>query len=88
MAAGKFFLGNNLQGLTPLASKVNKLLLSLDIDQHNAMESFAIKWNVVLETSKVFLNDIFTEPDGSSGIKNIITDRLNLGVGELEVDDI
>ena len=88
MAAGKFFRENNLQGLTPLASKVNKLLVSLDIGQHNAMESFAVKWNVVSETSKVFLNDIFTELDGSSVIKNIITDRLNLGVGELQVDDI
>ena len=62
--------------------------MSLDIGQYNAMESFAVKWNVVSDTSKVFLNDIFTEHDGSSGIKNIITDRLNLGVGELQVDDI
>ena len=29
---------------------------------------------------------IFTELDGDSGIKNVITDRLNLG--ELQVDDI
>ena len=29
---------------------------------------------------------IFTELDGYSGIKNVITDRLNLG--ELQVDDI
>ena len=50
------------------------------------MDSFAIKCNVVSEASKVFLNDIFTELDESSGIKNIITDRLNLGVvGELQV---
>ena len=62
--------------------------MSLDIGQHNVMESFAVKWNVVSETSKVFLNDIFTELDGSSGIKNIITDRLNFGVGELQVDHI
>ena len=60
---------------------MNKLLVSQDIGQHNAMESFAVKWNVVSETSLVFLNDIFTELDESSGIKNIITDRLNLGVG-------
>ena len=60
---------------------MNKLLVSLDIGQHNSMEIFAVKWNIVLETSKVFLNDIFTELDRSSGIKNIITDRLNLGVG-------
>ena len=36
---------------------------------------FAAKWNVVSDTSKVLLNDIFAELDGSSGIKNIITDR-------------
>ena len=88
MTAGKSFCGNNLQGLTPPASKVNKLLVSLDIGQHNAMDSFAIKCNVVSEASKVFLNDIFTELDESSGIKNIITNRLNLGLGELQVDDI
>ena len=45
------------------------------IAQHNAMEVFAVKWNVVSEISKVLLNDIFAELDGSSGIKNIITDR-------------
>ena len=67
---------------------MNKLLVSLDTGQHHAMESFAVQWNVISETSKVFLNDIFTELDGSSGIKNIITDRLNLGVGELQVDNI
>ena len=81
MVAGKFFRKNNLQGLTPLVSEVNKL-----IGQHNAMGIFSIKWNVISETSKVLLNDIFAELDGSSGIKDIITDRLNLG--ELEVDDI
>ena len=43
------------------------------------MEIFAIKWNVVSGASKVLLNGIFTELDGISGIKNIITDRLNLG---------
>ena len=86
MAAGKFFRENNQQGLTSLVSEVNKLLVSLDIGQHNAMEIFAVEWNAVSETNKVLLNDIFTEFDGSSGIKNIITDRLNLG--ELQVDDI
>ena len=87
MVAGKFFRENNLQGLTPLVSQVNKLLVSLDIGQHNAMEIFAVKWNVVSETSTaVLLNDIFTELDGSSGIKNIVTGRLNLG--ELQVDDV
>ena len=39
------------------------------------MEIFAVKWNV-LDISKVLLNDIFAELDESSGIKNIITDRL------------
>ena len=46
------------------------------------------KWkkNVVLEISKVLPNDIFAELDERSGIKNIITDRLNLD--GLQVDDI
>ena len=52
------------------------------ISQHNAMEIFVLKWNVVSET----LFDIFTELDRSIGIQNILTDRLNLG--ELQVDDI
>ena len=87
VVAEKFFRENNLQGLTPLISQVNKLLVSLDIGQHNAMEIFAVKWNVVSETSTaVLLNDIFTELDGSSGINNIVTGRLNLG--ELQVDDV
>ena len=45
------------------------------------MEIFAVKWNIVSDISKVLLNDVFTELDGSSGIKNIIsyTDRLNIG---------
>ena len=42
------------------------------IGQHNAMEIFDLKWNVVSKTSKVLLNDIFTERDRSSGIKNIL----------------
>ena len=65
---------------------MNKPLVSLDIGQHNAMEIFAVKRNVVSETSKILLNDVFTQPDGSSEIKNIITDILNLG--EFQVDDI
>ena len=56
MVAGKFFWENNLLGLTPLISKVNKLLVSLYIGQHNAMEIFAVKWDVILETNKVLLN--------------------------------
>ena len=47
---------------------------------------FAVKLNFVSEISKVLLNDIFAELDGSSGIKNIITGRLSLG--GLQVDDI
>ena len=39
------------------------------------MEIFTVKWNVVSDISKVLLNDIFAELDGSCGIKNIITDR-------------
>ena len=67
-----------------IVSKVNKFLVSLDIGQHNAMDIFDLKRNVVSEASKVLLNDIFTELDGSSGIKNIVTERLNLA--ELQVD--
>ena len=69
---------NNLQGLTPRVSEVRKLLVPLGIGQHNAIEIFAVKWNVVSEISKVLPNNIFAEFDGSSGIKNIITYRLNL----------
>ena len=53
--------------------------MSLGIGQHNATEIFAVKWNVVSEISKVLLNDVFAEHDGNSGVKNITTDRLNLG---------
>ena len=43
------------------------------------MEIFTVTWNVVSDISKVLLNDIFAEIDGSSEIKNIITaDQLNL----------
>ena len=45
------------------------------IGQHNAIDIFAAKWNIVSNISKVLLNDIFAELDGSSGIKNVITDR-------------
>ena len=50
------------------------------------MEILAVRWNVVSEISKLLLNNIVAELDGSGGIKNIITDRLNLG--GLQVDDI
>ena len=59
--------------------------MSRYIGQNNTIEIFAVTWNVVSEISKVLLN-IFAELDGSSGIKNIITDQLNLG--GLQVDDI
>ena len=75
-----------MQVLTPRVSEVRKLLLSLDICQHNALEIFAIKNNNFSEIRKVLLNDIFAEFNGNSRIKNIITDRLTLG--ELYVDDI
>ena len=68
-------LMNNLQGLTPRVSEVRKLLVSLGI-LVNIMQwrFFAVKWNVVSDISKVLQNDIFAALDGSSGIKNIITD--------------
>ena len=76
-----------MQGLTPLVNEVRKPLVSLDIGQHNALEIFALKSIMFLETSKDLLNDdAFAEFDGSSRMKNSITDRLNLG--ELQVDNI
>ena len=44
------------------------------------MEIFAVKWNVVSDISKLLLNDIFAELDGSSGIKNISTDSIENSV--------
>ena len=52
------------------------------------MEIFAVKLNVVSETSKVSLNNIFAELDGSSGIKNIINYTARLNIDGLQVDDI
>ena len=75
-----------MQGLTPLVNEVRKPLVSLDIGQHNALEIFALKSIMFLETSKDLVNDAFAEFDGSSRMKNSITDRLNLG--ELQVDNI
>ena len=49
--ARNFFL--IMQGLTPLATEVRKLLVSLDIGRHNALEIFAVKRNIVSEISKV-----------------------------------
>ena len=62
--------------------------VSWSIGQHNAMEIFAVKLNIVSETSKVSLNNIFAELDGSSGIKNIINYTVRLNIDGLQVDDI
>ena len=64
-----------MQSLTPRVSKVRKLLVSLDIGQHNALEIFAVERNIFLEISKVLLNDAFAKFDRINRIKNIITDR-------------
>ena len=53
------------------------------------MKIFAAIWYVVSDISKVLLNDIFTELDRISGIKNIITDTLVKSFKSgLQVDDI
>ena len=81
VVTGKFIrknVFNNLEGLTPrVVSEVTKLLVSLGI-LTNIMQwrFFAVKSNVVSDIIQVLLNDIFAELDGSSGIKNIITNRL------------
>ena len=49
------------------------------------MENFAVKASTISEINTELLNDIFTEFDRSSPIKNI-TDKLNLV--EVEVDNI
>ena len=49
------------------------------------IQIFVVKWNIISEISQLLLNDIFAEFDGSSGIKNIITDKLSLG--GLQLDD-
>ena len=64
------------------------------IGQHNAMEILAVTWNVLSEVSKALLNDIFAELDGSTGIKNIIIDRLAKSfkswwmIYDISVDDV
>ena len=50
-----------MQGLTPRITEGRKLLVSQDIDQHNALEIFAVKKNIVSEIIKVSLNHIFAE---------------------------
>ena len=47
----------------------------MSIGLHNTTEIFTVKWNVVSEISIVYLNNIFAELDGSSGIN--YTDRLS-----------
>ena len=59
--------------------------MSLDIGQHNVLEIFTVKKTIFSEVSKELLNEFFANFDGSSRIKNIITDRLNFS--ELQVDD-
>ena len=71
--------------MVPRVSKLWKVLVSQDIGQHNALEIFAVKRNIISEISKELLNYIFAEFDKSSSIKNV-TDRLNLD--ELQVDGI
>ena len=62
-----FFL--TVQSLTPRVSQVRKRLVPLDIGQHNAVEIFSVKRNIFSENSKVLLNYIFAEFDGSILIK-------------------
>ena len=52
---------------------------------NNGLENFAVKTSTISEINTELLNDIFTEFDRSSPIKNI-TDKLNLV--EVEVDNI
>ena len=59
--------------------------MSLDIGRRSAFEIFAVKRNIVSEISQNLLNHFFAESDESSRIKNITTDKLNLG--KLQVDD-
>ena len=66
-------------------SQLRKFLVSLDIDQNNASEIFALRGNTLSEISEKLLNYTFTEFDGSSPIDNI---SYKLNLGELLVDDI
>ena len=56
-------------------SKVRKVSVSLYTGQHNALEIFAAKKDIVSELNKESLNDTFAEFDRSSRIKNT-TGRL------------
>ena len=73
-----------MQDLVLLVSKVRKLFVSLDTGQHDEMETFRCKKNIVSEINIEILNDILAEFEGSRRVKNIIG-RFNLG--ELQVDD-
>ena len=61
-----------------------KLLVSLDISQHNVLVIFALKRSTILRSVKNYIM-LFEERDRSSPINNF-TDSLNLR--ELQVDDI
>ena len=76
MLPGKFFLITCAKFDATCKRSEKTFSVPRYIGQHNAMEIFALKWNVISDISKVLLNDNFAERDGSSGIKNIITDRL------------
>ena len=52
----------------------------------NALEIFAVTWNILSQINKVLLNYIFAKLDGSNQIKNVVTDKLNFV--QLRVDDI
>ena len=71
--------------MIPHVSELRKLLVSLDDGQHDALETFVVKRSTISVVIKELLNDISTEFDRSSPVKNI-TDMLNLG--ELQLDDI
>ena len=66
------------------ASQMIKLLVSLDISQHNVLVIFALKRSTILRSVKNYIM-LFEERDRSSPINNF-TDSLNLR--ELQVDDI
>ena len=71
--------------MMPHVSKLRKLLVSVDICQHNVLVIFTVKISTILEISKKIPNDILAECDRSNPIKNY-TGNLNLG--ELQADDI
>ena len=68
----------------PRASELSKLLVSLDINQHNALVISLWKGVLIQRPVKNYIM-LFAECDRSSPIKNF-TDMLNLR--DLHVDDI